>query len=116
MTFSRITGTGSYLPAKVLTNRDLELAVDTSDEWIVSRTGIHQRYIAGEDETTASLATTAALRALECAHLSPAEVELIIVSTSSPEHAFPATACLVQDRIGAVKAGAFDLSAACSGL
>jgi 3-oxoacyl-[acyl-carrier-protein] synthase-3 len=89
--------------------------VDTNDEWIRSRTGIAERRVAAPDESSASLASDAALEALEVANLYPAEVDLIIVATSSPEHIFPATASLVQDRIGAVKAGAFDLSAACTG-
>jgi 3-oxoacyl-[acyl-carrier-protein] synthase-3 len=103
------------VPEKVLTNEDLAKTVDTNSEWIIDRTGIRERRIAGDDETTASLATDAALKALEMANLEPGDVDLVIVSTSSPEHIFPATACLVQDRIGAEKAGAFDLSAACSG-
>ncbi|MFU8771726.1 MAG: beta-ketoacyl-ACP synthase III [Anaerolineales bacterium] len=89
--------------------------VETSDEWIISRTGIRERRIAAPDETTASLAADAAIKALSVANLRPIDVDLIIVSTSSPEHIFPASACLVQDQIGAIKAGAFDLSAACSG-
>lgn len=113
--YAHITGWGMALPEKVLTNQDLARVVDTSDEWILSHTGIRQRRIASEQETTASLATEAALKALEMARLKPSDLDLIIVSTSSPEHIFPATACLVQDRIGAVKAGAFDLSAACTG-
>jgi 3-oxoacyl-[acyl-carrier-protein] synthase-3 len=103
------------VPEKVLTNADLTKLVETDDNWIVERTGIRERHIADDDQTTASLATDAALKALETANLEPSDVDLIIVSTSSPEHIFPATACLVQDRIGATKAGAFDLSAACSG-
>ncbi len=113
--FAHITGWGMAVPSKVLTNTDLEKLVDTDDAWIQSRTGIRQRHIANEDDTTATLAQDAALNALRVANLNPADLELIIVSTSSPEHAFPATACLVQDRIGATHAGAFDLSAACSG-
>lgn len=113
--FAHITGWGMSVPDCVLTNDELALRVDTSNDWIVSRTGIRQRHVANADETTASLASEAALNALEVAGLSPDEVDLIIVATSSPEHTFPATACLVQDRIGAVKAGAFDLSAACTG-
>jgi len=113
--YAHITGWGMAIPEKVLTNHDLAQLVETSDEWIVSRTGIRQRRIASEQETTASLATEAALKALEMAGLQPRDLDLVIVSTSSPEHIFPATACLVQDRIGAVKAGAFDLSAACTG-
>ena len=113
--YAHITGWGMSVPPKVLTNAQLTQMVDTSDEWIRSRTGICERHIAGPEQTTASLATEAAIRALEVAQVTPADLDLIIVSTSSPEHIFPATACLVQDRIGAVKAGAFDLLAACSG-
>jgi 3-oxoacyl-[acyl-carrier-protein] synthase-3 len=103
------------IPKKILTNKDLEKIVDTNDEWIFSRTGIRERRIAGANDTTASLAAEAALRALEVANLHPSDLDLIIVSTSSPDYIFPATACLVQDQIGAVKAGAFDLLAACTG-
>jgi 3-oxoacyl-[acyl-carrier-protein] synthase-3 len=103
------------VPDQVLTNDDLAQMVDTDGAWIESRTGIRERRIVESDETTASLAIDASICALEVAGLSPVDVELIIVSTSSPEHLFPATACLVQDRIGAVKAGAFDLLAACTG-
>jgi len=113
--YAHITGWGMAVPSRVLTNTDLEKMVDTDDAWIQSRTGISQRHIANEEESTATLAKDAALNALRVANLNPADVELIIVSTSSPEHIFPATACLVQDRIGATHAGAFDLSAACSG-
>ena len=103
------------VPSRVLTNADLEKMVDTDDDWIQSRTGIRQRHIVDDEESTATLARDAALNALRVANLNPADIELIIVSTSSPEHLFPATACLVQDQIGATHAGAFDLSAACSG-
>ena len=113
--YAHITGWGMAVPEKIITNEDLAKIIDTTDEWIVSHTGIRERRIAGEHQTTASLATEAALRSLEIANLAPADVDLIIVSTSSPEHLFPATACLVQDRLGAEKAGAFDLSAACTG-
>jgi len=113
--YAHVTGWGMAVPDKVLTNNEISHMVDTNDEWIVEMTGISERRIANDHETTASLATDAALKALELANLDPADVELIIVSTSSPEHIFPATACLVQDRIGARKAGAFDLSAACTG-
>src|SRR4030043_410709 len=113
--YAHITGWGMAVPARVLTNADLEKMVDTDDDWIQSRTGIRQRHIANDEESTASLAKDASLNALRVANLTPADIDLIIVSTSSPEHIFPATACLVQDRIGASKAGAFDLSAACSG-
>jgi 3-oxoacyl-[acyl-carrier-protein] synthase-3 len=103
------------IPQKVLTNYDLEKMVETSNEWILSRTGIAERRIAAENESSASLGVQAALKALEVANVHPLEVDLIIVATSSPEHIFPATACIVQDQIGAKRAGAFDLSAACSG-
>ena len=115
MSYAHITGWGMAVPKKVLDNQAITQMVETNDEWIISRTGIRERRIAGEDETTASLATQAALSALETAHLLPASVDLIIVATSSPEHTFPSTASLVQDRIGAYRAGAYDLSAACSG-
>lgn len=113
--YAHITGWGMAVPQRTMTNADLAQMVDTSDEWILSRTGIHERRIASDGETTASLATEAALKALEVANLRPDEIDLVIVATSSPEHIFPATACLVQDKIGATHAGAFDLSAACSG-
>jgi len=113
--YAHITGWGMSVPSQVLTNADLAQVIDTTDEWIRDRTGIQERRIAEPDQTTASLALEAGLQALRTANLNPAELDLIIVSTSSPEHIFPATACLVQDRIGAVHAGAFDLSAACSG-
>ena len=115
MTFAHITGWGMSVPESILTNDDLSQMVETNDKWIRERTGIRERRIAREDETTASLAVEASLRALQVANLHPTDVDLIICSTSTPEHIFPATACLVQDRIGAHKAGAFDLSAACSG-
>ena len=103
------------VPERVMTNDELARTVDTSDEWIVSRTGIKQRYIASSRETTCSMAVEAARAALEVADLSPRHIDLIIVATSTPEHIFPSTACLVQDALGAPVAGAFDLSAACSG-
>ncbi len=115
MKYAHIVGWGSYLPNKVLTNQDIAQIVDTSDEWIYTRTGIRERRIANERETTATLAFEAAARALEVADLHPSQVELIIVATSTPEYIFPSTACRVQDYLGATKAGAFDLSAACSG-
>jgi len=115
MPYAHITGWGVAIPEIVLTNDEIAEMVDTNDEWIQSRTGIQERRIAGADESTASLAIDASFRALETANISPADVDLIIVSTSSPEHIFPATAALVQDGIGAVRAGAFDLLAACTG-
>jgi 3-oxoacyl-[acyl-carrier-protein] synthase-3 len=115
MTFAHITGWGMSVPESILTNDDLSKMVDTSDEWIRDRTGICERRIANDDQTTASLAVEASIKALQVANLRPTDIDLIICSTSTPEHIFPATACLVQDHIGATKAGAFDLSAACSG-
>ena len=112
---AHVIGWGKYAPEKVLTNAELAEMVDTTDEWILSRTGIRERHIAAEDESTATLALEAARAALETADLTPAELDLIIVASASPEHIFPATACLVQDALGATNAGAFDLSAACSG-
>ncbi len=113
--FAHITGWGMAVPEQILTNQELARRVDTNDEWIQSHTGIRQRHIASSDQSTATLAVDAARNALEIAGLNPADLDLIIVSTSSPEHIFPATASLVQDRLGAEKAGAFDLLAACSG-
>ncbi len=113
--YAHITGWGMAIPERILTNFDLEKMVETSNEWIVSRTGISERRIADDSESSASLAVQAALKALEVANVHPLDVDLIIVATSSPEHIFPATACIVQDQIGAKRAGAFDLLAACSG-
>jgi 3-oxoacyl-[acyl-carrier-protein] synthase-3 len=113
--FAHITGWGIATPKRVMTNNELAQLVETTDEWIVSRTGIQSRHIAGQNETTASLAAEAACVALAPTNIEARDLDLIIVATSSPEHIFPATACLEQDEIGAVKAGAFDLSAACTG-
>jgi 3-oxoacyl-[acyl-carrier-protein] synthase-3 len=110
-----ITGSGSFIPEKVLTNDDLAKMVDTSDEWITSRTGIKVRHIADDSETTAILATKAAKIALTDANLGPADLDLLIVATVTPEMVFPATSCFVQSAIGAKKACVFDLHAACSG-
>jgi len=110
-----ITGCGSFVPAKTLTNDDLSKMVDTSDEWIVTRTGIKVRHVTSDEETTAYLATEAAKRALEYARYSAEDIELIVVATITPEMVFPSTACFVQNAIGAKKAWAFDVSAACSG-
>lgn len=110
-----IVGTGSYMPEKVLTNADLEKIVDTNDEWIVSRTGIKQRHVADPDTPVSELCYQAALRALEDAKVSPEELDLIIVATITPDYVFPATAGLVAERLGAKKAAAFDLEAACTG-
>ena len=113
--FSRIAGTGSGLPEKILTNKDLEQFVDTSDEWIASRTGIRQRHVVVEGETTCDLAQRAALAAMEAAGVTAAELDLIIVGTTTPDLIFPSTACLLQHRIGANGCAAFDVNAACSG-
>jgi 3-oxoacyl-[acyl-carrier-protein] synthase-3 len=110
-----IAGVGSYLPAKVLTNFDLEKMVETSDEWITSRTGIKERRLASADEFTSDLATKAAQRAMKMAGVTGEQIDLIIVATITPDMPFPSTACLVQQKIGARKAAAFDLEAACSG-
>ena len=112
---AHITGWGISVPEPVLTNDDLAKMVETNDEWIRDRTGIRERHIAREDQFTSTLAVEAAIKALQVANLAPTELDLIIVTSSSPEYIFPATACLVQDQIGATKAGAFDLLAACSG-
>jgi len=111
----KIAGTGSYVPERVLTNADLEKLVETTDEWIMSRTGIKERRIAAEGEATSDLATKAALRAMEAAGVTAEEIDLIIVGTISPDTFFPSTACHVQRNLGAVKAVAFDVSAACAG-
>lgn len=111
-----IIGIGSHLPEKILTNFDLEKIVETSNEWIKSRTGIERRRIAAENESTSDLAIKAALKALKDANTSPEEIDLIIVATITPDFPFPATATIVQDKIGAINAGAFDLEAACTGL
>jgi 3-oxoacyl-[acyl-carrier-protein] synthase-3 len=110
-----ITGVGSYVPERVLTNAELEKKVDTSDEWITSRTGIKERRLAAENEFTSDMATRAATRAMERAGVTAEQIDLIIVATITPDMVFPSTACLVQRKIGARRAAAFDLEAACSG-
>ena len=115
MTHARIAGTGSYLPDKVLTNADLSKLVDTSDEWIHSRTGIRQRHIAVEGQTTGDLAHEAALRAMQAAGVTAGEIDLIVLGTTTPDIIFPSTACLLQHRLGANGCAAFDVNAACSG-
>ena len=109
-----ITGWGMYAPARVMTNQDLEKIVDTSDQWITERTGIKERRIAADGEGTASMSVRAGRIALERARLRPQDVELIVVGTCSPDYLFPATACLVQNELGATRAGAFDVEAACT--
>jgi len=115
MTYSRIAGTGSYLPEKVLTNHDLEKMMETSDAWIQERTGIKRRHIAAEDEATSDLALAAANQALEMAGIGAEDVNLIIIATTTPDKVFPGTACIVQRRLGIRGCGAFDIQAACSG-
>ena len=109
-----LVGTGSYVPERKLTNADLEKMVDTSNEWIVERTGIEERRIAAPDEKTSDMATKAAQRALEAAGITAEEIDLIIVGTVTPDTFTPSTACYVQANLGAVNAAAFDISAACS--
>ncbi|MFP4155424.1 MAG: beta-ketoacyl-ACP synthase III [Halothiobacillaceae bacterium] len=115
MSYARITGTGSCLPEKVLTNLDLERMVDTSDAWIRERTGIEQRHVVSEGEGTTALAEVAARRALEAAGRLPAEVDLLIVATTTPDRVFPSTACLLQGRLGIHGPAAFDVQAVCTG-
>jgi 3-oxoacyl-[acyl-carrier-protein] synthase-3 len=110
-----IIGTGSYAPAKILTNEDLSRIVDTSDEWITTRTGIKERRIAAKDETTSDMAAHAARKAMEQAGISAEEIDLILVATATPDMVFPATACFVQTKIGAKNAACLDVSAACAG-
>ncbi|MGM0400611.1 MAG: beta-ketoacyl-ACP synthase III [Chloroflexota bacterium] len=112
---AEIVGWGMYVPERVLTNDDLAEFVDTSDEWIRTRTGIERRHVVEEDETTAQMSIEAARAALETADVNPLDIDLIIVGTATPDHSFPATACQVQNGLGAVHAGAFDLNAGCSG-
>ncbi|ALN57045.1 MULTISPECIES: beta-ketoacyl-ACP synthase III [Lysobacter] len=113
--YARIAGTGSYLPAQVVTNDELAKRVETSDEWIRTRTGIRQRHVAAEGETTVDLAYQASLRALEAAGTTPEEIDLIILGTTTPDLIFPSSACLLQHRLGANGCPAFDVNAACSG-
>lgn len=113
--YSRITGTGGYLPAQVLTNAELEKRVDTTDQWIVERTGIRERRIAAPGENTCDLAEQAARRAIEAARLTPADLDLIIVATTTPDRVFPSTACLLQQRLDIHGCPAFDIQAVCTG-
>jgi 3-oxoacyl-[acyl-carrier-protein] synthase III len=110
-----IIGTGSYVPDKVLSNEDLSKLVDTSDEWITTRTGIKERRVAAKDEQTSDMATKAALKAMEQANILAADIDMILVATATPDMLFPATACFVQKKIGATKAACLDISAACAG-
>jgi 3-oxoacyl-[acyl-carrier-protein] synthase-3 len=113
--YSRIAGTGSYLPEKVLTNADLEKMVDTTDKWIQERTGIRERHIAAPGETTGDMAFVAAQRAMEAAGVDPSEIDLLILGTTTPDLVFPSTAALLQKRLGLPECGAMDVNAACTG-
>lgn len=115
MPSARIIGTGSYAPADVITNADLEKLVETSDEWIVTRTGISERRKASDAEATSDLAYHAAVGALAAAHVDPMDLDMVMVATVTPDMFFPSTACVLQDRLGSRRAGAMDVSAACSG-
>ena len=115
MIYSRIAGTGGYLPERIMENTELEQMVDTSDEWIKSRTGIHKRHIAAENETTCDLAEHAARLAMEAASVTADEIDLIIVATTTPDLVFPSTACLLQERLGVSGTAAFDVQAVCTG-
>ena len=115
MIYSRITGTGGYLPERVMTNAELERIVDTSDEWIKSRTGITKRHIAAENETTCDLAEHAARKAIVAAGIEPGSIDLIIIGTTTPDVIFPSTACLLQQRLGIHGCPAFDVQAVCTG-
>jgi len=112
---SVFVGTGSYLPARVLTNVELAASVDTTDDWIVERTGIRQRHIAADGELTSDLAVAAARRALDAAGMTPADIDLIIVATATPDQTFPACATVVQHKLGMTRGAAFDIAAVCSG-
>ncbi len=115
MKFSKIAGTGSYLPEKIVTNADLEKILDTSDQWIQERTGICQRHIAHEGETSADMAELAAQQAMKAAGIHPEDIGLLVVGTTTPDLVFPSTACLLQARLGLPDCGAMDVNAACSG-
>ena len=115
MKFSKIIGTGSYLPEKIVTNADLEKILDTSDQWIQDRTGIRERRIAHEDESSSDMAEAAALKAMQAAGVNPEEIGLLVVGTTTPDLIFPSTACLIQSRLGLPDCGAMDINAACSG-
>ena len=116
MIFSKVIGTGSYLPTKVLTNHDLEKIVDTSHDWIFTRSGIVERHVAAENEFTSDLALQASLKAIEAAGINASEIDLIIVATTSPDQPFPSSACILQDKLGIKNGGAaFDMQAVCGG-
>ncbi len=113
--YSRILGTGSYLPRKILTNKDIEEIVDTTDEWIFDRTGIRQRHVVTEGETCSDLAVAAARAAMEAAGVAPSEIDLIVLATTTPDQIFPSTACIIQPRLGIKAVPAFDIQAVCAG-
>jgi 3-oxoacyl-[acyl-carrier-protein] synthase-3 len=113
--YSRILGTGSYLPKKILTNKDIEEIVDTTDEWIFDRTGIRQRHVVVEGETCSDLAVAAARAAMEAAGVDPSEIDLIVLATTTPDQIFPSTACIIQPRLGIRGVPAFDIQAVCAG-
>lgn len=115
MKYSRIAGTGGYLPEKVLTNASLERMVDTSDQWILERTGISNRHIMADDETTSTMSENAARQALAAANINPEDIGMIIVGTATPDRTFPSTACILQNRLKAYGCPAFDIGAACAG-
>ncbi|HJT51170.1 MAG TPA: beta-ketoacyl-ACP synthase III [Nitrosospira sp.] len=115
MTYARIVGTGGYLPEKILTNHDLERMVDTSDEWIRGRTGISQRHIAADNETTSDMALNASRAAMNSAGVSAGDIDLIILATTTPDMIFPSTACILQEKLGVGDCAAFDVQAVCSG-
>lgn len=115
MIYSKIIGTGSYLPENIVTNHDLEKTMDTSDQWIRERTGIQERRIAEDHQTTGTLAEQACLRAIESAGVDPAEIDLFVMGTTTPDLVFPSTACLLQKKLGLPDCGAMDVNAACSG-
>jgi 3-oxoacyl-[acyl-carrier-protein] synthase-3 len=115
MTYSRVAGTGSYLPERVLTNAELESMVDTTEEWIVTRTGIRERHIAADGEYTSDLSLQAARRAIQAAGIDAQQIDLIIVATTTPDRVFPSTACLMQDKLNISNCPAFDIQAVCSG-
>ncbi len=115
MNHARILGTGSYLPARVLTNAELERMVETTDQWIVERTGIRERHLAADDETSSTMGLEAARRALSAAGVDAQQIDLIIVATTTPDLVFPATACLIQERLGIRECPAFDVQAVCTG-
>ena len=115
MSYSRIAGTGGYLPKRIITNKELEKMVDTSDEWITERTGIKQRHVMEDNETTSSMSEIAARQAIERAEILPTDIDLIILCTCTPDRTIPASACILQDRLGVYNCPAFDVNAACSG-